>query len=122
MPGIASGLYKQVASDCVQKLPTDLEQRLVSAERGFPHNGFRRSFCVRNVRVVTHLLGMTEADATPRSQWIRYRLDENMGLEQQGREISSAVISAPRQKLTGGQRQWKDIRHKYVQTEEDEDE
>lgn len=45
-----------------------------------------------------------------------------MGLEQQGREISSAVISPPRQELTGGQRQWKDIRHKYVQTEEDEDE
>ncbi len=69
-PQIASGLYKQVASDCVQKLPTDLEQRLVSAERGFPHNGVRRSLCVRNVRVVTHLRGMTEADATPRSQRI----------------------------------------------------
>lgn len=65
---------------------------------------------------------MTEANATPRSQRIRHRLDEDMGLEQQRRKSYSAVITPLRQKLTDGQRQWKDIRHKYVQSEEDEDE
>lgn len=43
-----------------------------------------------------------------------------VGLEQQGRMKSSERLLLHCGETNGAQRQWKDIRHKYVETEDDE--
>ncbi|KAL8999233.1 MAG: hypothetical protein Q9169_001898 [Polycauliona sp. 2 TL-2023] len=81
MPGIASGLYKQVATDHVESALLIQSSAL-----------FRR-----NVVFLTTVFAGAFAF-----------------------EIANLTFSG--EELTDGQRQWKDIRHKYVQSEEDEDE